>query len=37
MSFGFSVGDVLATIQLANSIREKFANAPEQFKELSNE
>ncbi|SPO02027.1 uncharacterized protein DNG_04700 [Cephalotrichum gorgonifer] len=37
MSFGFSVGDFLAVIQLANKIRKQFLQAPEQFKDISNE
>jgi hypothetical protein len=36
MSFGFSVGFV-AVLQLANTIRERFVGAPEQFKAISNE
>lgn len=37
MSFGFSVGDFLAVIELANKVRKDFAGAPEQFKHISNE
>jgi hypothetical protein len=37
MSFGFSVGDFVAVLQLANTIRERFVSAPEQFKAISNE
>jgi hypothetical protein len=37
MSFGFSVGDFLAAIQLANKIRKEFANAPSQFKATTDE
>ena len=37
MSFGFSVGDFLAAIQLANKIRKEFADAPTQFKAISDE
>jgi hypothetical protein len=37
MSFGFSVGDFLAAIQLANKIRKEFANAPSQFKAVTDE
>lgn len=37
MSFGFSIGDFLAAIQLANKIRKEFADAPSQFKTISNE
>lgn len=32
MSFGFSVSDFLAVIQLANKIRRDFAGAPGEFK-----
>jgi hypothetical protein len=37
MSFGFSVGDFVAVLQLAKTIRERFVGAPEQFKAISNE
>jgi hypothetical protein len=37
MSFGFSVGDFLAAIQLANKIRKEFADAPSQFEAITNE
>lgn len=37
MSFGFSVGDFIAVLQLVNNIRARFDNAPEQFKAISNE
>ena len=37
MSFGFSVGDFVAVLQLANTIHERFVGAPEQFKAISNE
>lgn len=37
MSFGFGVGDCLAVLQLANRIRERFVDAPEQFKAISKE
>ncbi|KAF9771002.1 hypothetical protein IL306_011376 [Fusarium sp. DS 682] len=35
MSFGFSVGDVLAVLSLANKIRKDFSGAPEQFKSIN--
>ncbi|KAK8000389.1 hypothetical protein PG990_012989 [Apiospora arundinis] len=35
MSFGFSVGDFLAVIELANKIRKDFASAPKQFQDIS--
>jgi hypothetical protein len=37
MSFGFSVGDFIAVIELANRIRKEFVNAPSQFKAISDE
>ena len=37
MSFGFSVGDFIAILKLANNIRERFVDAPEQFKAISDE
>jgi ElaB/YqjD/DUF883 family membrane-anchored ribosome-binding protein len=37
MSFGFSVGDFLAVIELANKIRRDFNGAPDQFKEIAQE
>jgi hypothetical protein len=37
MSFGFSVGDFLAVIELINKIRREFISAPSQFKNISNE
>ncbi|OAL04266.1 hypothetical protein IQ06DRAFT_96048 [Phaeosphaeriaceae sp. SRC1lsM3a] len=35
MSFGFSVGDFLAVIQLANKIRKDFLGAPSQFSDIT--
>ncbi|KAF3012972.1 hypothetical protein E8E14_004221 [Neopestalotiopsis sp. 37M] len=37
MSFGFGVGDFLAVIKLANDIRKDFADAPEQFQQITAE
>jgi hypothetical protein len=37
MSFGFSVGDFLTAIELANRIRTRFVDAPDQFKAISDE
>lgn len=37
MSFGFSVGDFLAVIELANKIRRDFVGAPKQFQDISME
>lgn len=37
MSFGFSIGDFIAAIGLANRIRKEFVDAPSQFKAISDE
>ena len=37
MSFGFSVGDFIAAIELANKVRRDFVDAPGQFKAISDE
>jgi hypothetical protein len=37
MSFGFSIGDFIAAIELANKIRKEFVDAPSQFKDISDE
>ena len=37
MSFGFSVGDFITVIELANKIRKEFVAAPSQFKAISDE
>ncbi|KAK7990380.1 hypothetical protein PG990_014660 [Apiospora arundinis] len=37
MSFGFSVGDFLAVIDLANKVRKDFVGAPKQFYNISTE
>lgn len=37
MSFGFSIGDCLAVIQLANKVRKDFTDAPKQFEHISTE
>ncbi|KAH9204100.1 hypothetical protein DL95DRAFT_439405 [Leptodontidium sp. 2 PMI_412] len=37
MSFGFSVGDFIAAIELAKKIRKEFVDAPGQFKAISDE
>ena len=37
MSFGFGLGDFVAVYQLADKIRKEFANAPNQFKDISDE
>jgi hypothetical protein len=37
MSFGVGTGDIIAVLQLATKLRERFVNAPHQFKGLSDE
>ncbi len=37
MSFGFSVGDFITVLQLANDVRKRFVHAPDQFKAISEE
>jgi hypothetical protein len=37
MSFGFSVSDFIAAIELAKRIRKEFIDAPGQFKDISDE
>ena len=37
MSFGYSVGDFLALLNLANIVRKQFVDAPAQFKAVSDE
>ncbi|KFY03097.1 hypothetical protein O988_01710 [Pseudogymnoascus sp. VKM F-3808] len=37
MSFGFSIGDFITAIELANKIRKEFVDAPSQFKTVSDE
>lgn len=37
MSFGFSVGDFIAVIELANRVRKEFVDTPSQFKAISDE
>ncbi|KAK2762720.1 hypothetical protein FQN54_000894 [Arachnomyces sp. PD_36] len=37
MSFGFSIGDFLRTVELVNEIRSRFVDAPNQFKAMTNE
>jgi len=37
MSFGFSVSDFIAAIELATRIRKEFIDAPDQFKDISDE
>lgn len=37
MGFGFSIGELLAVIQLTNKIRKEFVGAPDQFKTICDE
>ena len=37
MSFGFSIGDFVQAIELANRVRKEFVDAPSQFKGISHE
>ncbi len=37
MSFGVSIGDFIAVVELANGIRKEFVGAPTQFKNISDE
>jgi hypothetical protein len=37
MSFSYSAGDIIAVLHLAEKIRERFVDAPEQFKGILNE
>ncbi|TVY27700.1 putative ankyrin repeat protein [Lachnellula hyalina] len=37
MSFGFSVGDFIKTVELANKVRKGFVGAPSQFNAISDE
>jgi len=37
MSFGFSIGDFITVLQLANDIRKQFVGAPHQFKDIFDE
>jgi hypothetical protein len=37
MSFGCSVGDFTTVLQLASQIRQRFVDAPEQFKAITEE
>jgi hypothetical protein len=37
MSFGFGITDFVTLLQLANKTRERFVDAPAQFKAISNE
>jgi hypothetical protein len=37
MSFGFAVGDIMTMLDKSNKLHDQFADAPNQFKAISNE
>lgn len=37
MSFGYGVGDILATLKLADELKKRFTQAPSEFKAISGE
>jgi hypothetical protein len=37
MNFGFSVGDFITVLRFSNQTRQRFVDAPEQFKAISEE
>ena len=37
MSFGFGVGDIIAVAHVANKVRKRFVDSPEQFKAVTDE
>jgi hypothetical protein len=37
MSFGVGVGDFIAVLDKANKLRDRFADAPDQFRAISSE
>ena len=37
MSFGFSIGDIIAVSKLTNKVRKQFIDSPGQFKAISDE
>ena len=37
MSFGYSIGDLIAVVQLANKVRRRFVDSPSQFRAISDE
>jgi hypothetical protein len=37
MSFGYSVSDFFTVLHLANNIRKRFVDAPDQFKVMADE
>lgn len=37
MSFGFGVGDFLAVLELANKVRQKWNDAPDEYATMKDE
>ena len=37
MSFGIGIGDIIAVAKLADKVRKRFVDSPEQFKAVSDE
>ena len=37
MSFGVGVGDIIAVTNIANKVRKRFVDAPDQFKAVADE
>lgn len=37
MSFGYGVGDIIATLKLADNLKKRFTQAPSEFKAISGE
>jgi hypothetical protein len=37
MSFGLGIGDFITVLQLADDVRKRFLDAPDQFKAICNE
>jgi len=37
MSFGYGVGDIIKVLELANKLRARFVECPQQFKAILNE
>ena len=37
MSFGVGVGDIIAVAKIANKVRKRFVDSPDQFKAVADE
>lgn len=37
MSFGVGVGDIIAVANIANKVRKRFVDSPDQFKAVADE